>query len=99
MTRDQFKVAAIAKGWSPDRFGHLQHRSSSGKQYRLKLGKLAWRLEQRITPEPGPYYTPPPSWVNRRSEYYSKTTEDVAAHKADQSLRLVPGLPEPRPAP
>lgn len=97
MTRDQFKAAAIAKGWKPDSYGHLKHTSSSGREYRLKLQKLAWRLEQRHRPEPGPGFTPPASWINRRSAYYKSTTDDAAAHKADQSLRLVPSPPEPKP--
>lgn len=99
MTKEQFKAAAIAKGWKPDSYGHLKHTSSSGREYRLKLQKLSWRLEQKVRPEPSQYYTPPPSWVNRRSAYYGATTCDLAEHKANQTLRLVPSPPEPKQPP
>lgn len=100
MTKNQFKDAAMAKGWKPDAYGHLKHTSASGKEYRLKLQKLAWRLEWKHRPQPStlsPGYAPPAQWVKLRSCYYGKTTEDRNAHAADATLRLVPVLPEPKP--
>jgi hypothetical protein len=91
MTKDQFKTAAISQGWKPDKYGHLKHVSASGREYRLKLQKLAWRLEQKIRPAPTSYDPKPaPSWVNRRSAYYAKTEASGPA------LHRVPAPPEPR---
>lgn len=80
MTKAEFKAAAIAKGWREDRYGHLKASSpKSGKLYRLKLQKLAWRLEVKGTGS---------VWIKSRSAYYKSTSETgPAVHR----VPMVPG--------
>lgn len=39
----------VAYGVKPDRYGHFQLTSDDGRQFRIKLLKTAWRLEEKAS--------------------------------------------------
>ena len=65
MTKEQFVEWAIAKGWTLDRYGHLQRptKDANGRDilYRLKLSRIAVRYETKRSS----------GWDRLKSGYYS----------------------------
>lgn len=87
MTREQFKKIAIAKGWKEDSYGHLKATNAGGSLYRLKIQKLAWRLEKKIDFNPSYPGAKTSEWLRLKSGYYAKTEE------TGPSMHRVPELP------
>jgi hypothetical protein len=64
MNKQEITQWAISKGWSLDKWGHLQKTRSNGKTYRFKLSRISVRYEVK-----GEY-----GWVRLRSGYLSRLT-------------------------
>jgi uncharacterized protein YaaR (DUF327 family) len=60
MTKEQFIEWAKSKGWSEDRYNHLQKTRGNGRTYRFKINALSTRYE--VKSEAG--------WVRLKSQYY-----------------------------
>ncbi len=65
MTRQELIQWAVGRGWTMDRWGHLQKQEGSDtgqpKKYRLKLSRIAVRYEVHTSA----------GWVRLRSGYLS----------------------------
>lgn len=71
MTKDEFVKWSKSKGWTQDKFGHLQ-RQIGEKQYRFKLSSIAVRYEVKIKFEKTQYSSGSSEWMRLRSGYFSK---------------------------
>lgn len=68
MTKQEFINWAKSKGWTEDKWGHLQKEIkplSIGEKYRFKLGSISVRYEKKI--EVGIKQT---EWLRLRSGYF-----------------------------
>ena len=63
VNKDALIEWAKHRGWRLDAWGHLQ-KSADGKQYRLKLSRIAARYEVKTSS----------GWMRVRSAYYSQIT-------------------------
>ena len=70
MTKEEFINWAKSKGWTKDKFGHLQ-KTINDKEYRFKIGSISVRYEGKLNykssgKEIGQYST----WIRIRSGYF-----------------------------
>jgi hypothetical protein len=69
ITKDQFIQLAESKGWTKDKFGHLQ-KSTNIKDYRFKISSISVRYEVKVHHNATEYSKANNEWVRIRSGYY-----------------------------
>jgi len=69
MTKEEIIKWALSKGWTLDRFGHLQRRFD-GKLFRLKLSKNSVRHEVKVHHKGSECSKPSLEWVYLAGSYY-----------------------------
>jgi len=81
MTREEFKMWALARGWTEDKFGHLhktmKSKDQTERKYRYKIGRYSVRREVQVVHEASQYSPRSTSWVRLKSGYFKNLSIDA----------------------
>ena len=71
MTREEITAEALKRGWSADRFDHLQ-KEADGRKYRLKFQGSSVRFEVQVVHDAHGSIARSTEWMRLDSAYYAK---------------------------